>query len=156
MREIVNAFFSLPVSERVAILVGIAFLLWCFLARPILKIASIAPWLLKKILLLLYMLIEFPVSWLHRIFGGIFGGIDRGLATVTEKICNVLDMLFRKMYKPETIYGGWAFLLCLVIVGYLLIPMKANQTDKFFVFWQNSYLQKEREAYWWLHNQGWM
>lgn len=155
MRDFIEAFLSIPVGGRAAIFIGVLFLLWCILGRVILKIASILPWLLKKLFLIIYMLLDIPVSILHSKFGNIFGEIDQGLAKVTEKFCDFTDKLYGKMSKPKAVYNGYVFVAYLVIASYLLIPIAANLTEKPFTFWQESYVKKEAAVIHWMEDKGW-
>lgn len=155
MRDLVEAFLSIPVGGQATMFFGVLFLLWCILGRLLLKLASIFPWLLKKISFGIYMILEFPVSILHSKFGSVFGDIDQGLTTGTEKVCEFMDKLFGKMNKPKTIYGGWAFVIYIVIGAYLLIPISANLTEKPFTFWQESYTEKEVAVIKWMDDKGW-
>lgn len=155
MHNLVQAFLSVPVGGRVTIFTGVLFLLWCTLARPILKITSFLLWLLKKLFFGIYMLLEIPVSALHSMFGSVFGGMDQGLTTGTEKVCDFLDKLFKKINKPKTIYSRWLFIVCVVIGAYLLIPIAANLTEKPFTFWQEPYIKKEMAVVQWMADKGW-
>ena len=155
MRDIIEAFLSLPIGGRATIFVGILFLLWGILGRTILKIISILPWLLKKLFFGIYILIEIPVSILHSMFGSIFGKIDQGLARFTEKFCDVMDKWYGKMNKPKTINSGRAFAVYLVIATFLLIPSVANLTEKPFTFWHESYVKREAVVVQWMDDKGW-
>lgn len=156
MRDFVEAFLSIPVGGRAAIFMGVLFLFWYTFARPILKVVSILPWLLKKLFFGIYMLFDIPVSALHSKFGNVFERIDQGLATGTEKVYDFMDKWFGKMNKPKTIHRGWAFLVCLVICVYLLVPIAANLTEKPFTFWRESYIKKEEAVVQWMDNKGWL
>ena len=78
MHDLFKIFISLPVGARLALIFGIIFLVWLILAKPLLKIFSILPWIIKKILYCLYILFEIPISILHSNFGGLFGTVDQG------------------------------------------------------------------------------
>lgn len=110
---------------------------------------------IKKIFFGIYLVVEIPVSILHTKFGSIFGKIDQWLTIQTEKVCNFMEKIFRKMNKPKTIRSKWAFVIWLIITAYLLIPISANLTEKPFTFWQKSYVNKEAEIIQWMHNRGW-
>ena len=143
MSEFVERFLSLPVGVRAVLFGGFLLLSWLLLARPLLKIFSIVIWLLKKIFLGLYMLLEIPISILHSKLGSVFAGLDQGLTRITEKICTFMDKCCEKMKKPKTTFGMQAFIAYLVVGAYLLIPVAANLTTNSFVFWQQSYIEKE-------------
>ena len=54
MHDLFKIFISLPVGARLALIFGIIFLVWLILAKPLLKIFSILPWIIKKIFYCLY------------------------------------------------------------------------------------------------------
>ena len=96
MHDLVDSILSLPIGFRVALLLGIIFLLWLILTKPILKILSIVPWTFKKLFWHIYIFLEIPISILHRKYGNGFGVIDQGLTSISEKVCNFMDILRKK------------------------------------------------------------
>lgn len=96
MHDLVDVILSFPVGVRVVLLLGIIFLLWLILTKPILKILSILPFFLKKLFWCIYFFLEIPISMLHRKYGNSFGVIDQGLTSISEKICTFMDMLRKK------------------------------------------------------------
>lgn len=156
MRGLIELFLSIPVGGRAVVFIGLLFVLWCIFGRFILKFVSILPWLLKKISIGIYILLEIPISVLHNKFGGAFGEIDQGLAAVTEKVCAFMDKWYEKMHSPRTIYCGRGFIVYLVIVAYLVIPIFTNLTEKPFTFWQESYMKNESEFFQWMDDKGWL
>lgn len=59
MHDLFKIFISLPVGARLALIFGIIFLVWLILAKPLLKIFSILPWIIKKIFYCLYFCLKF-------------------------------------------------------------------------------------------------
>ena len=156
MRALADAFLEVPIGGRAAIFIGIIVLLWCVFGKLILKLASILPWGFKKIFIWIYMLLEMPIGALHSKFGGIFGGIDQGLANISESVCAFMDKLLRKMNRPQTIYRARFLVAYLLLLAYLIIPMCANLTEKPFTFWQKSYIKSETKAVEWMNDNGWL
>lgn len=156
MHAFIKAFLLIPVEARVTILMGILVFVWCVFGKLILKIVSVLPWLLNKLFLGGYMIIEIPISILHSKYGSVFGKIDQGLTTGTEKACCFMNKLFKKMKNSKNIYTGRVIVLYLVIVAYVLIPYFANLTEKPFTFWQDWYIEKELVVYKWMDDKGWL
>lgn len=155
MHNFFETFLSLPVGGRAAIFIGIIILMWCVLGQILLNIASVLLLPLKYFFMGIYMLFEIPVSILHKKFGSIFGKIDQGLTTVTEKLCVFTEKLRNKMKNPQTIYRKWFCVAYLIIAAYLLIPIAANLTEKPFTFWQEAYVKKETAFIQWMDDNGW-
>jgi hypothetical protein len=152
----VDAFLDIPVGGRATIVVGVFFLTWCFLGRPILKLISLALWILQRLLVGIYLLIEFPISILHRKFGSVFAEIDQGFASGTNHAYSFMDKCFSKMNKPNTLFIGRAFLAYLIIGAYFLIPTAVDLTDKPFIFWQEAYMKEESALVKWMEKNGWI
>lgn len=104
----------------------------------------------------MYTIIEIPVSALHKKFGSIFGNIDQGLTSTAEKVYDLMEIIYLKTHKPNKIYVGRAFLVCLILIAYLLIPIAANLKEKPFTFWQQSYVEKETAVVRWMEDRGWL
>ena len=156
MHDLFKIFISLRVGARLALIFGIIFLVWLILAKPLLKIFSILPWIIKKIFYCLYMLFEIPISILHSKFGGMFGTVDQGLTLISDKFCTFIDNLYKKMRRPNTIFSKRLLVVYLVLCAYLLVPVFANLTEKPFTFWQNYYVEKETGVIHWMENKGWI
>jgi hypothetical protein len=144
MRDAIYAFMELPVGGRAAIIFGIILLLYLIFARLILRILSLIPFLISKLVYGLYVLLNIPVDALHRAFGGLFGGIDQGLAAGAEGIVSASDKVYTALHKPKKIYGGWAFLIYVILGAYFLLPLVTGLHGSLFSFWQESYFVKER------------
>jgi hypothetical protein len=143
MHEAILSFLELPVAVRCTLFLGAVLILYWMFGKLALRVLSFVPWLLKKLFYGLYCLLGVPVSALHRVFGGIFGKIDQGLANVAEWLCAVLDKLYAKMKKPKTMFNGRVFLIFLALGAYLLIPLSLDLNENIFTFWQDSYLSRE-------------
>lgn len=156
MRNLVEVFLLMPVSIRAVTFIVVLFLVWCILAKPILKIISILLWIFKKLFFSIYVLLEIPVSILHSKFGSIFEEIDQGLTTGTKKVYDFTDKWFRKMSRPNTLYHKQTFLICVVICLYLLLPITLGVTEKPFTFWEETYVRKEASVIQWMNKKGWL
>ena len=155
LNNLISDILSLPVSWRAVIFFGVLFFLWLLFAKSLLKIVSIVPFLIKKIILGLYYIFEFPISALHKYFGGLFGVLDRGLASISKKIYDFIDKLYNKMRFPKTLLKKQLFVVYLFLCAYLLIPMWAHLTEKPFTFWQQKYIENEECIIEWMKDNGW-
>lgn len=156
MHDLIDSILSLPIGVRAALLLSIIFLLWLILTKPILKILSIVPWILKKLFWHIYIFFEIPISMLHRKYGNGFGVIDQGLTSFSEKICNFMDILRKKMIYPKTIFGKQCFVVYLILCAYLIIPIWTHLDEKPFTFWYQSYIDKETSVVDWMDSKGWI
>jgi hypothetical protein len=143
MHDAILSFLELPVAVRCTLFLGVVLILYWIFGKLALRLLSLVPWLLKKLFYGLYCLIGITVSALHRVFGGIFGKIDQGLANAAERLCSFCDKFNEKMKKPKTMFNGRAFLIFLALGAYLIIPLILELNENIFTFWQESYLSRE-------------
>jgi hypothetical protein len=144
MREAIYAFMKLPIEGRATIIFGIILVLYWIFAKLILKLLSLVPFLFGKIVYGLYALLNIPVDALHRAFGGIFAGLDQGMATGAEKIVAASDKVYGVLHKPKNMYGGRAFLIYVILSVYFLLPLLSGLHGSFFSFWREGYFERER------------
>lgn len=157
MRDLIIIFLSAPVSVRAAIFIFLVFVLWRTFKRQILIFSSIIPWLLKNATWLVYLLIEIPISILHKEFGGAFGTFDQGWTSAIEQVYLFSEKLFKKLRNPtkvsihrRTVFVYWG------IIIYLIVPLFLNLTELPFTFWQESYVKNEMAIVKWVDNKGWL
>lgn len=155
LKYIINTILRLHICWRAVLFGGICFLLWLIFSKPLLKIVSIIPYILKKILYGLYLILECPISMLHSKFGSFFGTIDNGLSLISEKGYVFLNKLYDNMKTPKTLFLKQIFIVYLILCAYLLIPMWLHLNEKPFTFWQNSYITNEEKIIQWMENKGW-
>lgn len=156
MTYIVKEVLSLPIGGRAAIFFGSVLMIWLIFAKPLLKLLSIVPWIFKKMIWYLYMLLEIPVSISHRKFGGIFGAVDQGITIFFEKIHNFMEKLYQKIHNPNKLFRREIFIIYLILCAYLLIPVWANLTEEPFTFWQSTYEKNEMSIVQWMIEKGWI
>ena len=155
LKDLINTILRIPVCWRAVLFGGICFLLWLIFSKPLLKILSIIPYILKKILYGLYLILECPISMLHSKFGSFFGTIDSGLSLISEKVYDFFDKLYNNMKNPKTLFFKQIFIAYLILCAYLLIPMWLDLNEKPFTFWQHSYITNEGKIIQWMENNGW-
>jgi hypothetical protein len=156
MQDLVEGIFEIPIAWRAVLFFGILFLIWAIFGKLLLKMLSVIPWILNKFFWGLYILLEIPISALHRKFGSSFESTDNGWTTIMEKICVFFDTAVKKMRKPKSIYGGRIFGIYLLIAAYFLIPFWANLTERPFTFWHEAYISREMAVVAWMVDKDWI
>jgi len=155
MYEIVNAFLDLPVGVRFTIFLAAILIVYWIFARLFFKVIALVLLLLRKLVYGLYMLIELPISALHRIGGGAFFSIDQGLSNLFGKIYNALEKGVKGFNKPKTIHPGKAFFVFLLCGAYLTIPYFAGLYSNVFTFWEDAYLEREGRVVYFIEGTSW-
>ena len=154
MYDIINYFLLLPIGVRAAIILGILLLLLLIILNPIFKIFSILVWILQKIIIGIYLLLEIPISALHSKFGSIFGIADQGITSGTEKIYIVFEKIYKKAKYSKSMFRKPILACFLVLLIYLLIPVVSGFTNLQFTFWQEYYIEVESNIINWINNNG--
>lgn len=148
-------FGMMPLWFRVLIVLLIAIFVWRVLGKLILWILSIIPFILRKVFLLLYCIIEFPVTKLHKMLGKAFFDVDNFVADAGKKIDEVLEkwhLYWRREYK-----FSWKKAILYSVACWLLIiaPSFSNVDNEFLCLGERWYLQGEK---WvldkWVENSG--
>lgn len=118
---ITNFFFALPLACRAGIVLGLVLLFFLLLHTPILKTLSVIPFLLKQVFRVFYLLLEWPVSALHKSLGGVIYRIDNGLAACSEKIDAWLERWYTAWHIPKPREKYVAVTVVVFVVCYLSI-----------------------------------
>lgn len=143
MDEFINLFLLLPIGVRFSILLIVPLIVWCIFARLIMKLISIIPFVIKRIVLLIYFVIEFPISKLHKMFGQTFYSIDQGVSNWFDKLSTTIEKVFQLLNKPKNLYKDKAFIIYILFAAYLIIPSLIGFNSKPFTFWYNFYINLE-------------
>lgn len=99
----IETFLSWPLAGRTAcILFLLVFLVGLLAGKYFLRLLSLIPFLLDKLFRGLYILIEFPISALHRKYGGIFYDIESALVHAAEKMDSVLTRWRERWLHAKT------------------------------------------------------
>jgi len=143
MRDSLYGFLELPVGVRFTMVPGIILAVYCIFGRVLSILLSIALLLLSKLVYLIYLLIECPISSLHKSYGGKFSDFDQ---IVSSFFCNMYSRLVKYsgvLYKPKSIHRGVALLVFVICAVYLFLPGLVGLRSGIFTFWENAYLKNE-------------
>lgn len=143
MEEFLNWFLFLPIGVKFSILLIVPLIIWCLFGRLIMKLISIIPYIIKRIIVLIYLLLEIPISALHKIFGQSFYKIDQGLSNWFNNLSSLFERIYKFLYSPKNLYKGKAVVIFLIISAYLIIPSLIGINNRPFTFWNDFYLKIE-------------
>lgn len=139
MREVMALFLDLSIGVRASVVLFILWLIWCLVGRWIIRLFSVVPFAMKTAILVLHRIPELPLSFLHKRFGGVFTRMDNGFSDVMGALYAKLQKPYKALRTNNTSYCGWAFLICLVGVGYFLYSEWIHEPPEFFLIWQKHY-----------------
>lgn len=153
MMGIVKYYLSMPTPIRAAVLMLIILLLWAILGKKILFILSIIPFGLRFLFKKAYIVIEFPLSMLHRKLGGIFHKIENQWSKAGKGIDEKIFKWYSSWHNTDTNYFGRVFLICFIMVIYISLPQFIKIEHIIINFGERLYLAGESSIVTWLVKQ---
>ena len=151
-------FLSWPLWGRAALVLGSLLLVLLIVRVPLLKIISLLPFLLKQIFRLIYLLLEWLVSVLHRLLGGAFYRVDNGLAAFGERADTKLNRWYGawhnpKSWQPYALLTTMALVLCYLFI--VIPPTLQIEEDSWQTKGRSAYLWAEGTFVGWLEEHSW-
>ena len=144
MSGVVNYLISLPFSLRVAIGVFLfVFVVWKLGRKIILRILSIIPFLVKRIFLGIYLLIDTILSVLHKRIGWIFVTADEQFGEVCEKVDCKIERWYTKWRGAERAKIKECFLIYIISCLIIIIPSYIETDNRIIKVGENVYLKCE-------------
>lgn len=139
MAIFVDFLMELPFWLRVVSSLFIIVILWRIFGKGVFWILSLVPFLLRKIFILIYQIVELPIIILHKKLGAGFYSIDNHMVIVGEKI----DSFFRRWYECWHFQYRfhWGKALIIYSIGVFLIAAPALLSV------DNNSLKKGEEIY---------
>lgn len=153
-----NNFFSWPLEGRAAIALAVLLVFLLLLHTPVLKILSLLPFMLKGIFRVLYLLLEWPISALHKFLGGAVYRIDNGFSACGKKIDTWLECWYGAWHTPKSWgkYAAVAVAACGVCYLSVIAPDYFHvETDNWKATGRAVYLQTESALTSFMEEQGW-
>lgn len=152
----IGTFIAWPYWLRAALVLFAGMFIFGFLpGRFILWMLSIIPYLLQKIFRACYMLVELPVSLLHKKFGLSFYEADNHLSSMGEKMDAALARWYRSWHAPKKIHFGRFLLVygaCAVLV---VTPSFIETKSSFLKIGESAYKSCETRFVDWSIKNGW-
>ncbi len=153
-----DVFLSWPLWGRAALVLVTIWLVLLLVRVPLLKMLSLVPFLLKWIFCVVYLLLEWPVSFLHKLLGGMFYRVDNGLSAVGKRVDGWLERWYgtwnrSKSWNPYAALMTVAALACYL---YIILPPVLHMEEG---GWQTrgglAYLRAEDAFAGWIADQDW-
>lgn len=155
MITIMDAFMTLPVWGRAAILLGLFFLiLWRMVRKVILRILSVIPFLTGIVFRGIYLFPEWVVSVLHKRCGGYFFHIDNWLSHGAEQIDNRIGKWYKAWHYPgqySFVRMLFIYLVCVILIG---VPSFTKAENKLLLIGEKIYCSGENLCLTVLRRQG--
>lgn len=152
MNTWINYYVALPYYGRTAIFLLMVMIVFGIVSKPVCWLASGIPFVLHKIFLLCYQLLEFLVSILHKRLGSYFFKISNHISSLAEKI----DYYFRAWYKHwhngYKVHWKRNIAICLIAYLYILLPAYTGVEEGIVCFARDKYLIGEQICVDWLQN----
>lgn len=157
MNVYIETFLSWPLVGRVACLVfPVIVLLWGLFGKYLLHLLSVIPFLLDNIFRGIYIIIEFPISALHRKCGGGFYNVENFVTNVAEKVDSLLLRWYTSWKHINKITMMPVMLIYIAAVVFIgVVPVLANWPDAPISMGGRAYIQCENKLVSWMESKGW-
>lgn len=156
MESIINGFLGLSLLPRVVIIFFLLFsIFWWTFGRKLLWLASLLPYLLIKFFAYLYLIVEFPVSKLHKNYGLVFSKIDSGMSHLGGKFDAALRRWYQAWHNSKEAYFRRSILLYTLLVMYIAVPPLLGWNGSALLAGQKAYLYTEKALVGWFERLGW-
>lgn len=153
MNHVLSVFFERSLYFRVILLLFIFFLLWGLIGRFILLFLSFFPYLLKTIILALYLIFESIEALLHKRIGSNFYAISNKISRYGEKLYSVIDKWYKLWRYPQSIHMKKAFFIyAMIVISIIFAPIFKIQNST-LNFPKTLYIKFESSLVNWLKNK---
>lgn len=126
---------------------------WKVFGKMALRIFSVVPFLVEKAFCGLYLLVDIPVSYLHKKFGSGFGTLDNSLSAGGGKIDDVLKMWYGAWHSPKKVRMPRQLLIYILCMGVVLGPAFFKLDEKWRIG-ENLYIAGETSVINWFEQRG--
>lgn len=156
MESVINSFLGLSLLLRVVIIFFLLFsIVWWTFGRKLLWLASLFPYLLIKIFAYIYLIVEFPVSKLHKNYGSVFSKIDSSMSHLGGKFDAALRGWYQAWRNSKEVNFGRSILLYALLVTYIAGPSLLGWNGSALLAGQKAYLYTEKALVGWFERHGW-
>lgn len=156
MKIIVGRFFLLPFWLRVVIILFLLIVVvWMVFGKVIRWVLSFVPFVLNKIFRVLYLLIEIPVTILHKKFGSDFYKIENWLSNMGERVDAKLDYWYKEWHSPKKSSFGKTFFVYILCVFVVVVPSVMKLENKVIKCGELAYTHCEAILLKWLEEREW-
>lgn len=155
MNALIHLFSALPLWMRASILLMFPLAIWLLLGKSLLRVLSVIPFLIRKVFHCGYLMLELPVSALHRKFGLFFCEMENRMSFVGAKIDLGLNRWHRAWRFPVKRYAGIAaiiYSLCVVLVA---LPGSLHIKSDWLNIGEQVFIRNESVLIQWLQEHEW-
>lgn len=153
-----DEFLSWPLWGRAALALAVIWLVLLLVRVPLLKLLSLIPFLLKWMFHMTYLLLEWLVSFLHKLLGGMFYRVDNGLAALGKCVAGWLARWYDAWSKPKSLNLYATLVTIAVLACYLCVivpPVLHMEKGRWQTKGWSAYLWGEYSFVEWMVDQGW-
>lgn len=150
MIYLIKLLLGLPLAVRVAMELMIIILLWRVLGRGILWILSLIPFLMDKLFILIYQVIEWPITMLHKKIGAGLHNIENIMARFGDKVHGLLRKWYDFWHKNYHFRWKWGILFCLLCWSVIVLPSLFSIENNVLNAGERFYLYNEDKGIEWM------
>lgn len=156
MNVLIHSFMSWTLFWRAAILLFfIIVVVWKVFGKRLLWILSIIPFSLQWFFRLIYLLVEAPISLLHKKLGASFYKISNGLSQYAERTDSIMERWYNKWHLLERVQLWKALMVYVLCVTLVMLPSLIEVEGNVYRKGETVYLHCEAALISWFEEHGW-
>lgn len=151
-----DEFLSWPLWGRAALVLVVIWLAFLLVRVPLLKLLSLIPFLFKWMFRVVYLLLEWLISILHKFLGGMLYRVANGLADLGRRVDEWLEHWYGAWNKSKSWNPYAALVTIVVLVCYLCVilpPMLHMEKGRWQTKVWSAYLWVEDSFVDWVADQ---
>lgn len=145
MMQLIYYMLQFPLPVRVLIFLSVVLACWWLLGKPLTYCLSIIPFLLRKIFLVFYRIIELPITFLHKNVGSVFYTLDNFMAEMGLFVDGVLEKCYKYLHTDYKFKAGFCFILALICYAFIVIPSYVHIDIEALNIGRNMYEESENK-----------
>ncbi|MBQ8821297.1 MAG: hypothetical protein IJZ82_01510 [Lachnospiraceae bacterium] len=153
MANFVDFLLELPFWLRVVSSLAIIVILWRILGKGVFWILSLVPFLLRRIFIVLYQIIELPITILHKKLGAGFYDIDNHMVIIGERIDSFFEKWYECWHSHYKFHWGKALIIYFIIVFFIVAPSLFSVDNDSLKRGEELYLFCEKTFIEWIEKQ---
>ncbi len=135
MQTLFGSFMLIPFNVRVILVLLIIFTTYRFLLGNFIKmLLSLIPHAIIKLLKLIYITLEYPVSAFNHKFGGVFYTFDKNISAGFGTIDAILGKIVVVLRSTKKIKKSYFVTIYMLVILAIIVPRQYNSDNKFLNF----------------------
>lgn len=142
----INLFYSMfewVFALRAAVGMLILLFIWMIFGKCIIWILSAIPYVLEKFFMMIYIIVNGVINFLHKLYGRDFYKLHNKYAEIGEWVYNFFEMWYKKWHSNYKIQFGKACSGAIICYLYIVVPFYMSEDIGVLSIGKNMYCSAE-------------